>query len=174
MLWLTISICFYGCSFACLSMNLNDRTQSLQLRNLLVLSILHWKTKLGIPDYIFYTSTQLKVRTLTGLEKLNVLSSIDIRSLLPSFPNSESDRIQTLWTELLHINQVLSKPEDELSSADIAVKAWDWVRKFISVYQTKNVTPYIHEPCQWKYMDVSFPSHNKDSKNITIVWRRIV
>lgn len=50
--------------------------------------------QLGILDYKFYigqTSRQLKIRTLTGPEKLKVLSSIDIRSLLPSFPNSETD-----------------------------------------------------------------------------------
>ena len=66
--------------------------------------------QLGIPDYRFYvgqTSRQLKIRALTGPEKLNVLSSIDIWSLLRSLPNSETDQIQTLWTELLQINKVL-------------------------------------------------------------------
>ena len=67
--------------------------------------------------------------------------------MLPSFPNSETDQIQTLWTELFQINLVLSKPEDTLSNVDIdnfEVKARDWVRKFTDVYHTKNVTPYIH------------------------------
>jgi hypothetical protein len=63
--------------------------------------------------------------------------------LLPSFPNSETDRIQTLWTELLQINLILSKPEDKLSNVDFESKAQDWVRKFTDVYPTKNVTPYI-------------------------------
>lgn len=49
--------------------------------------------------------------------------------------------------ELLQINKVLSKPEDKLSTADIAnfeIKARGWVRKFTDVYHTKNVTPYVH------------------------------
>ena len=106
--------------------------------------------RLGIPDFRFYigqNSRLLKIRTLTGPEKLRVLSSIDIQSLLPSLPSSESSRIQTLWTELLHINKLLSRPADKLSTSDIAnfeIQARDWVRKFTDVYHSKNVTPYIH------------------------------
>ena len=101
--------------------------------------------QLGIPDFRFYigqNSRLLKIRTLTGPEKLKVLSNIDIQCLLPSLPNSEAQRIQTLWTELLQINK-LSRPADKLSTADIAsfeIQARDWVRKFTS----QNVTPYIH------------------------------
>ena len=69
---------------------------------------------LGIPNFRFYagwTSQILKVRTLTGPEKLKVLQHIDIQSLLPSMPSDEIERIQWLWTELLKINRPLSKPE---------------------------------------------------------------
>ena len=106
--------------------------------------------QLGIPDFRFYigqNSRLLKIRTLTGPEKLKVLSNIDIQFLLPSLPKSEARRIQTLWTELLQINKLLSRPADKLSTADIAsfeIQARDWVRKFTNVYHSQNVTPYIH------------------------------
>ena len=51
---------------------------------------------LGIPSYNFYigqTSKQLKVRTLTGPEKLKLFRHIDISSLLPSIdPNTPGAR----------------------------------------------------------------------------------
>ena len=107
-------------------------------------------TSIGISDYRFYigkSSRILKVRSLTGPEKLKVLSKINIQSLLPSMPPSESSRIQVLWSDLLEINSCLSKPEDVLTSTDIdafALQARGWVQKFTDVYHTSNVTPYIH------------------------------
>ena len=68
-------------------------------------------SSLGISDFHFYvgqTSRLLKVRTLTGPEKLKVLSKIDIKTLLPLYPPSETARIQNLWKELLDINRTLS------------------------------------------------------------------
>ena len=67
---------------------------------------------LGIPNigfYVGWTSRILKVRTLSGPEKLKVLQNIDIQSLLPSMPSDEIKWIQWLWTELLKINRLLSK-----------------------------------------------------------------
>ena len=45
--------------------------------------------ELGIPDYYFYvgkSTRPLKVRSLTGPEKLKVFKSINIQSLLPTLP----------------------------------------------------------------------------------------
>ena len=70
---------------------------------------------IGIMDYRFYigkSSRLLKVRSLTGPEKLKLLSNISIQSLLPSNPPSDCSRIQVLWNELLEINSYLSKSED--------------------------------------------------------------
>ena len=105
---------------------------------------------IGISDYRFYigkSSRLLKVRSLTGPEKLKLLSNINIQSLLPSNPPSDCSRIQVLWNELLEINSYLSKSEDTLTSTDIdtfAIQARGWVQKLTGVYHTKNVTPYIH------------------------------
>ncbi len=63
-------------------------------------------------------SKQLKIRSLTGPEKLKVCAHICIADLLPALPTDETARIH-LWTELLHLNQFLSKPANELSSQSI-------------------------------------------------------
>ena len=55
--------------------------------------------------------------------------------------------IQVLWTSLVELNKSFSKPPGQISSADIEAfeaQAKQWVSNFIDVYQTKNVTPYIH------------------------------
>ncbi len=107
-------------------------------------------TSLGIPSYHFWIgkqSKQLKWRTLTGPEKLKVFARINVQELLPSLPETETIRIQVLWTELLQLNKMFSKrPEevDEKEISDFEKSSKEWVVKFIDVYQTTNVTPYIH------------------------------
>ena len=79
---------------------------------------------LGIPNFRFYigqTSKQLKVRTLTGPEKLKVFEHIQIHTLLPSVHPDECDvdRIQHLWTELWLLNKEICKPASELTTEAI-------------------------------------------------------
>lgn len=105
-------------------------------------------TSLGIPDYKFYvcqSSKQLKSRSLTGPEKLKVMRHIRIARMLPNF--ADSDKIQFLWDELLHLNEIFSKKTEELTVEDTGtfeVRARTWCRKFIEIYHASNVTPYIH------------------------------
>lgn len=107
-------------------------------------------TSLGIPGFEFYigqSSKELKCRSLTGPEKLRVCQNIHIRLLLPNFPCSEASKIQHLWDELLQLNMLFSKPAEELSLdtiTDFERRARKWGQDFICVYQTRNVTPYIH------------------------------
>ena len=107
-------------------------------------------SSLGIPGYSFWigqNSKQLKWRTLTGPEKLKVFTHINIQHLLPTMDEAETIRIQVLWTSLVELNKSFSKPPGQISSADIEAfeaQAKQWVSNFIDVYQTKNVTPYIH------------------------------
>ena len=103
--------------------------------------------KPGFELYIGQTSKELKCRSLTGPKKLCVFHNIHIRLLLPNFPCNEAGKIQHLWDELLQLNMLFCKPGKELSPDAIEGferRARQWGRYFIGVYQTKNVTPYIH------------------------------
>ena len=54
---------------------------------------------LGIPGYSFYVgkdSKALKIRTLTGPEKVKLFEKISIREILPTLDALECDRIQFL------------------------------------------------------------------------------
>ncbi len=108
-------------------------------------------TSLGIPGYNFWigkNSKQLKWRDLTGPEKLKLFAKINLQELLsPLLPEHETAKIQTLWTELLQLNQMFSKRPEEVTEAEIVKfesESREWVRKFIQIYQARNVTPYIH------------------------------
>ena len=108
------------------------------------------KGLLQVPGFGFYigqTSKELKRRSLIGSEKLKVFQNINIQSLLPSVNSAECDRIQHLWSELLSLNTIFSKPAIELPAAAVREyeqRARQWGRDFVDVYQSDRVTPYIH------------------------------
>ena len=92
----------------------------------------HWMTD--------KTSRSLKWRDLTGPEQIRLFSNIKIPSLFPSLPRK--DEIQQLWAKFYFIIQELNKKDCDPRKFEVDAK--EWARLFISVYQTKNVTPYMH------------------------------
>ena len=107
-------------------------------------------SSLKIPDFHFYigqTSKALKCRSLTGPEKLKLISNISIASLLPGLPSEKTQPIQNLWSDLLELNRIFSRRQEDLSTKDIDEfheQSRKWGRDFIKVYHIQNVTPYIH------------------------------
>ena len=107
-------------------------------------------SSLGIPSFKFYvgkSSQQLKCRTLTGPEKLKVIASIDVPSLLPNKSITETQKIQSLWCSFHALNKRLSKrPEEVLDTEyqDFGTAAKLWVKDFLDVYHCNKVTPYMH------------------------------
>ena len=107
-------------------------------------------TSLKIPDFQFYvgtTSKALKCRSLTGPEKLRVMSNIKIKDLLPKLPDDVTKGIQDLWDNLFELNSVLSKTKENLTPEDTTSfekKARSWCQDFIEYYHVTNITPYIN------------------------------
>ena len=86
----------------------------------------------------------MKWRDLTGTEKLKLLKHIQIPTLFPQFPNA--DKVQGIWKQLLEIYNLL-RLKAHMSAEEIKtfeLKTKQWLEKFLEVYQTKQVTPYIH------------------------------
>ena len=94
----------------------------------------------------FYTDKAtkcLKWRDLTGPEKLKLFAKIDISKLFPSIP--ETQKIQRIWVKFFEIYNILrakSISNEEIRKLERNTK--DWLTLFLSVYQTKHVTPYMH------------------------------
>ena len=93
--------------------------------------------------YVEKDAKILKWRDLTGPEKLKLFKAIDISSLFPDLANAENT--QKLWVDFISIYNTLclqSISQEQIETFKITVD--DWLKLFIQLYQTKNVTPYIH------------------------------
>ena len=101
-------------------------------------AFLNESCKIKFHWYVDKDSKKLKWCDLTGPEKVRLFSHIDIPALFPSL--KMKDELQELWTAFFMLIQ-------ELKLADVATfatKAKHWVQSFVSIYQTKDVTPYMH------------------------------
>ena len=105
--------------------------------------------KIGISGFEMQVGddSNVKWRTSTG-ELCNVIvilcTQADVQHrpslLLLSKPTSKVVTMQSLWLELLHINQLLGKPvlnDHDITEFESTVKAW--VEKFCSIYQKRKV-----------------------------------
>ena len=79
-------------------------------------------------------------RNLTGPEKIRLFQNMNIPTLFPAL--QQKLKIQRLWSEFFKLINRLGETECDAVEFDHCAKAW--VRLFTSVYQTKDVTPYIH------------------------------
>ena len=77
---------------------------------------------------------------LTGPEKVRLFKNINIPSLFPTLSNKE--KLQSLWVTFFKLINTIN--EEHCNPDEIDVKTKDWVNLFTSVYQSKDVTPYMH------------------------------
>ena len=101
-------------------------------------NVLHW-----IVVYICKESRTIKWRDLTGLEKYKLFSKINIPELFPNLPNAPT--IQEIWNSFMKLNKVIHS--QVISSIEIETfkqGAKAWLQLFLTVNQTKHVTPNMH------------------------------
>jgi ubiquinone/menaquinone biosynthesis C-methylase UbiE len=77
---------------------------------------------------------------LTGPEKTKLFNKINIVTLFPALQTKA--QLQELWSEFFRLVNMLGKSECDATAFDLRAKTW--VRLFTSVYQSKDVTPYMH------------------------------
>ena len=83
---------------------------------------------------------QLKYQNLTGPEKVKLFTKINIPSLFPMLPKRE--QLQNVWCTFSQLLSKINKWNCDPVEVDIGIKSW--LTSFISVYQSKNCTSYIH------------------------------
>lgn len=122
----------------------------------------------GSSFWIGRGSRKLECRTMTGLEKLILFRRINIPKTFPELERGEE--IQSLWQDPLALNLVLSTKPGEITDAIIKefdTKSKAFVTKFISIYPTKHVTPYM--PCMMvhvsEFMAALYHSPRKGLRN---------
>ena len=99
--------------------------------------------KISFHMYLDKDSKVLKWRDLTGPEKLKLFNKINISQLFLNIPHTTN--VQKIWKDFLNIYTTLclnSIDDEKIKEFKTTVK--EWLVLFLSVYQTKNVTPYIH------------------------------
>ena len=75
------------------------------------------------------------------------MSRTVVKDLLPTLPDSQCERIQHLWTELINLNGLFSKRPENVVEGDIEQfesRSKEWVRRFLEIYHSGFITPYIH------------------------------
>ena len=80
---------------------------------------------------------------MTGPEKYRLFSNVDWPCIFPQLPNVEI--VQQLWCQFFQLISTIrtnSIGAEEIDKFETESKAW--LTCFLSIYQTKNVTPYIH------------------------------
>ena len=66
----------------------------------------------------------------------------NIGQVLPNHPKSGD--ISQLWSRFLSITNMLSSSGPQVSKEHIQQKYKSFLEKFLKLYQTKHVTPYMH------------------------------
>ena len=86
---------------------------------------------------------KLEYRDLTGPEKLLLFQHINFHSIISECHNM--DKLQALWSSFMDIIGDLKldyTTDDAISSLEDKIKKW--FQKFLDLYQSKDVTPYMH------------------------------
>ena len=82
-------------------------------------------------------------RDLMGPEKHVVLEKINLPEILPNLPNVHKiQELREKFKQLYGILQQQTITSDEATKFEM--DAIDWVKKFTTIYQSKNITLYIH------------------------------
>ena len=86
---------------------------------------------------------KLEYRDLPGPEKLRVIQNINFQALLPNFEDHK--KLEKIWNDFMEIigDLKLDLPTDEPIAA-LTAKIKSWFQQFLSLYQAKDVTPYMH------------------------------
>ena len=97
--------------------------------------------KIKFNRYMDKNSKKLTHRDLTGPEKHRLFNKINIPTLFPTLDSKI--KLQKVWTDFYGLIMELGKEQcSDIDQFDVSVKSW--VTIFLEIYQTKDITPYIH------------------------------
>ena len=106
-------------------------------------SFLSATCKIPFHFYVCKDSKSLKWRDLTGPEKYKLFLKVNLPDLFPNLPNAST--IQEIWTKFMELNTIIRLETISVEeSTTFAAKSKAWLQLYLTVYQTKHVTPYIH------------------------------
>ena len=103
-------------------------------------NFLNEECKVSFHFYTDKSSRNTKWRDLVGPEKIKLFKKIVIPELFPDFP--QGNKVQKIWKDFLAIYDLLCSTNT--NKGQIKESTSQWLKLFLEVYQTKDVTPYVH------------------------------
>ena len=88
----------------------------------------------------------IKHRDLTGPEKYTILSATNLSTLLPTYCNTTVDKIEVILDGFRQLISTLDnvQGDDNQKLVDVSSVAKAWLNNNVSVFPTKDATPYMH------------------------------
>ena len=88
-------------------------------------------------------TSKLQYRDLTGPEKLLEIENIGIEQLLPTYNGAE--KLPCIWKNFLFLYTNMRKTFYTIEERyEFSQSVHNWLKDFLSIYQTKDITLYIH------------------------------
>ena len=104
------------------------------------IDFLNNECKIRFRWYTDKESKKVTWRDLTGPEKIKLFDRINITVLFPDLQTK--DKLQKLWKDFFALIKTLGKRD--CNAIEFGHRSKAWVEVFTSLYQTKDVTPYMH------------------------------
>ena len=94
------------------------------------------------PAYKDANTNSLNLRDLRGNEMRKVYSNMEkLKTLFPKLPNVE--KIVSIWESFYNI--ITDIQNRRIGHKEIKNQTMDWLKLFLEVYNSTNITPYIHQ-----------------------------
>ena len=96
--------------------------------------------------YVDKNTKLIKHRDFTGPEKYKILSTINLSTLLPNYSKTKLDKMEVIWDGFRQLICKLDnlQGDDNQKLLDFSSSAKTWLKNYVSVYPTKDATPYMH------------------------------
>jgi hypothetical protein len=91
----------------------------------------------------YLSDGKIKLRSLNGPEKLRLFEGISTKkfaNIVPSLPKVSD--VDLLWQEFIQI--YLSLTNNSFDKNILKISTSSWLERFVSIYQSVTVTPYMH------------------------------
>ena len=96
--------------------------------------------------YVDKKTKLIKHRDFTGPEKYRILSTINLSTLLPNYSKTKLDKMEIIWDGFRQLICKLDnlQGDDNKKLLEFSSSAKTWLKNYVSVYPTKDATPYMH------------------------------
>lgn len=98
--------------------------------------------KISKPTYFNREHKKVLIRDLRGGEYKKLMETFNLTKLFPQLENA--NQIDEIWNDFYTIIKLLKDDEKKYESTQLKSDTKSWLKKFLNLNDTPNVTPYMH------------------------------